>query len=74
MDDRRNRLLQKALTIARANMPSWGPSFRGLILNYSVHLYENVNHKERAFDLAQQTFDECATSVNSNSPASFPEA
>lgn len=64
---------EKALEIAKADIPSYKPSYLGLILNYSVHLYEIIGQTEDAIELATKTQDEVASSIEQNSQASYAE-
>lgn len=65
---------EKALEIAKADIPPYKPSYLGLILNYSVHLYEIIGQTEDAIELATKTQDEVASSIEQNSQASYAEA
>jgi 14-3-3 protein epsilon len=65
---------EKALQISQENIPVYKAAHLGLILNYSVYLYEIVGAKEQAITLAQKTYDEASLGVQNNSPSEVPEA
>ncbi|OHT11134.1 14-3-3 protein [Tritrichomonas foetus] len=65
---------ENALAIAKEEIPPYKPAYLGLILNYSVYLYEIVGHKEEAIELAEKTQLECTTSVEQNSDNAYAEA
>jgi 14-3-3 protein epsilon len=50
------------------------PTSLGLVLNYSVFLFEIVGKKDEAIELASKTFSECEGALNNNSPAGYEEA
>ena len=65
---------EKALEIAKDEIPPYKPSYLGLILNYSVYLYEIVGQTEEAIKLAKNTQEEVKSSIEQNSESSFAEA
>jgi 14-3-3 protein epsilon len=46
----------------------------GLVLNYSVFLYEIAGEKQEATELAKKTYEECGLTIKNNSSESFNEA
>ena len=65
---------ERALEIANENIQPHRPTYLGLILNYSVYLYEIGGEKQAAIELAKKTESECAQTVDANSERSRPEA
>jgi 14-3-3 protein epsilon len=65
---------EAALEIARTEIPPYKPTSLGLVLNYSVYLYEIVGEKEAAIDLASKTGEECALTIANNSKEPWTEA
>ena len=65
---------EAALQIAKTDIPPHRPTSLGLILNYSVFLYEIIGQKTEAIELAQKTYNECSSLVEENSDNSYSEA
>jgi 14-3-3 protein epsilon len=65
---------ERALEIAKNEIPPYKPASLGIMLNYSVFLYEILGQKEQAIDLARRTFEECENSVSNNSERAYEEA
>ena len=65
---------EKAMEIAKNEIAPSRPTSLGLILNYSVFLYEIIGQKQDAIELAQKTYNDCSTSVDDNSDNSYSEA
>jgi 14-3-3 protein epsilon len=65
---------EAALEIARTELAAYKPTSLGLVLNYSVYLYEIVGEKQAAIDLASKTGEECALTIANNSEGSLTEA
>ena len=59
---------RRALEISSGNLPSYSPIALGLILNYSVFLFEVVGEKEKALKLAQDTYNDSSQTYTQNSP------
>lgn len=64
---------QAGLDIARTELNSTNPTFLGLVLNYSVFLYEIMDHKNEAIDLSQKTFADTVDLVDNNDDATYSE-
>ena len=65
---------ENAMDIAKAEIQPSRPTSLGLVLNYSVFLYEIIGQKQEAIDLAQKTYNDCSASVDDNSDNSYSEA
>jgi 14-3-3 protein epsilon len=65
---------ENAMEIAKSQIPPSRPASLGLILNYSVFLYEIIGQKQEAIDLAQKTYNESSMTVDDNSDNSYSEA
>jgi 14-3-3 protein epsilon len=65
---------EAALVIARTEIPPYKPTSLGLVLNYSVFLYEIAGEKQAAIDLARRTGEECGLTIENNSKDAFTEA
>lgn len=65
---------ENALEIANNEIQPARPTSLGLILNYSVFLYEIIGQKKEAIELAQKTYNECSTSIDELSDNSYSEA
>ena len=65
---------ENAMEIAKNEIPPSRPTSLGLVLNYSVFLYEIIGQKQEAIELAQKTYNECSASVDDNSDTSYSEA
>ena len=60
---------KEALSIANAKISQTRPEYLGVILNYTVFLYEILEKKEEALDLAQKTYQEICTKINDDASA-----
>ena len=65
---------ENALEISKNEIPQARPTALGLILNYSVFLYEIIGQKQEAIELAQKTYNECSAIVDDNTDNSYSEA
>jgi 14-3-3 protein epsilon len=65
---------EAALEIIRSEIQPFKPTALGLVLNYSVFLYEIAGEKQAAVELAKKTYEECGVTVTNNSKDSFGEA
>jgi 14-3-3 protein epsilon len=65
---------EAALEIARADIPPYTPTSLGLVLNYTVYLYEIGGKKQEAIDLAKKTHEECALTIGNNTKDAYTEA
>ncbi|EAY18608.1 14-3-3 protein [Trichomonas vaginalis G3] len=65
---------EAAMQISNAEIAQYRPTSLGLILNYSVFLYEIIGEKQKAIDLAQKTYNTCSSNVEKNSDNSYSEA
>ncbi|KAH0790275.1 14-3-3 protein [Histomonas meleagridis] len=65
---------ENAMEISKNEIPPSRPTSLGLILNYSVFLYEILGQKSAAIELAQKTYNECSQIVDENSDNSYSEA
>jgi 14-3-3 protein epsilon len=72
--DEAKQAYERALAIAKDEIPAYKPPSLGLMLNYSVFLYEILGRREEATELARKTFDECENSVSNNSENAYEEA
>jgi 14-3-3 protein epsilon len=65
---------ENALEVTKTELAPSRPTSLGLILNYSVFLYEIIGQKAAAIDLAQKTYNDCSQSVDGLSDESYSEA
>ena len=65
---------EEAINIAKNDIPPYKPSYLGLLLNYSVFLYEIMDHKEEALELSKKTYAESNQLLDDNSENSYQEA
>lgn len=65
---------ENALKIAKEEIAPYRPTLLGLILNYSVFLYEIMGQKQEAVELAQKTYDDTNPFLSQNSDNSYNEA
>jgi 14-3-3 protein epsilon len=56
----------RALEIARDAIPLYGPAYLGLVLNYTVCLYEILGKKEEAIALSDSTCASASCTLDSN--------
>lgn len=64
---------EKAFEVAEAT-PKFKPSYLGLVLNYSVFLFEIEKKSKEAMELAEKTNEEAALIIDQNSEESKKEA
>lgn len=64
----------KALEIAKKSLAPTHPIRLGLALNYSVCLYEIVQEKEKACDLAKHAFDEAISKLDKLEEADYKDS
>lgn len=72
--EKANQSYLAAIEIAKNDIPAYKPSYLGLLLNYSVFLYEILDKKEEAIELSQKTYNESSPLIEENSEQSFHEA
>ncbi|KAH0789525.1 14-3-3 protein [Histomonas meleagridis] len=65
---------EKAFQLAQAELPKYSPSFLGVVLNYSVFLYDVAQKRQEAIDLATKTEQETSILIEQNSEAQINEA
>ena len=65
---------KEALEISKAKLEPYKPTALGLILNYTVFLFEIVKEKEYAVTLATDTYNACIPLLDQNSEKSRAEA
>ncbi|KAH0795340.1 14-3-3 protein [Histomonas meleagridis] len=65
---------EKALEIANNELPKYSPSYLGVVLNYSVFLYDVAQKRQEAIDLATKTEQETSVLIEQNSEAQINEA
>ena len=65
---------EEAINIAKNDIPPYKPSYLGLLLNYSVFLYEIMDNKEEAIELSKKTHAESIQLLDENSENSYQEA
>ncbi|CAN1351999.1 14-3-3-like protein D [Linum perenne] len=66
--------LQKATSLAEADLPPTHPIRLGLALNFSVFYYEILNSPERACHLAKQAFDEAISELDTLNEESYKDS
>ena len=57
-----------AIAIAKSELSPTSSAYLGVVLNYSVFLYEIMGFREQAIDLASRTFTETVDNLDSMSP------
>jgi hypothetical protein len=72
--DEAKRCDEEAISVARERISQWMPAFLGLILNYSVYLYEIVSLEKEAVTVAQMPQEVFASGLGNNRPEAFTEA
>lgn len=72
--EKANKYYENALAIGKDDIQHYKPSYLGLILNYSVFLFEILDQKKQAIELADLTYNEYITQVDQNSEGSSSEA
>jgi 14-3-3 protein epsilon len=72
--DKAKASYEAAIAIASAQLTKADPAYLGLILNYSVFLYEIIGKKQEAIDLADKTFKEAVDGLDGLSEAEYSEA
>lgn len=65
---------EAAVAIAKAELSPAHPLYLGLMLNYTVFLYDVMNKHAEAIALASSTYEEATQVVNSNSEESYANA
>lgn len=65
---------ESALSVSKQNLQSFTPTSLGLILNYTVFLFEIADKKQEAINLAQETYQNCAPLIEQNTENSRAEA
>ena len=65
---------EAAVAIAKAELSPARPLYLGLMLNYTVFLYEVMNQHAEAISLANSTYEEASQVLNSNSEGSYASA
>lgn len=66
---------EKAFEIIKNDdIKQYSPIYLGLVLNYSVFLYEIEGDTQKAIRLAEETNEQCQSSVDDNSANSYEEA
>ena len=80
-DDDREETVEKAresyetaLSISKSQLEQYKPTALGLILNYTVFLFEIVKRYDDAISLAEETYRKCIPLLEQNSPRSQTEA
>jgi len=71
--EKANNHYEAALDIAKSELPRSSPSHLGLVLNYSVFLFETMERRQEALDLAQKVYTECADCINDMSDGTYSE-
>lgn len=71
--EKASQCYQAGLDIARSELNSTNPTFLGLVLNYSVFLYEIMDHKNEAIDLSQSTFNDTVDNIYNTDDATYSE-
>ena len=64
---------QNALDIGQAELSSTSPEYLGLVLNFSVFLYETMQCHSDAIELSQRTFNESMDIVDTGDEWSYSE-
>lgn len=62
------------LEIGRTELTSTSPTFLGLVLNYTVFLYDIMDQKEEATELSKKTFTDTADIIDTMDDTSFTES
>lgn len=63
-----------ALDVAKKDLQPYSPNYLGLILNYTVFLFENARKRQEAVRIAQETYQTCAPLIEQNSDNTKEEA
>jgi 14-3-3 protein epsilon len=72
--DKAKASYESALAIATADLTKADPAYLGLVLNYSVFLYEIIGKKQEAIDLAEKAFKEAVDGLDGLSEEQYSEA
>jgi 14-3-3 protein epsilon len=72
--DKAKASYESALAIATAELTKADPSYLGLVLNYSVFLYEIIGKKQESIDLADKAFKEAVDGLDGLDEAQYSEA
>jgi 14-3-3 protein epsilon len=65
---------ESAVAVATAELGKADPAYLGLVLNYSVFLYEIIGKKEEAIDLADKSFKAAVDLLDGLNEAQYSEA
>lgn len=65
---------EDALEITKNELNPCCPTSLGLVLNYSVFLYEIIGKKQEAIELAQKTYNECSNGIDELTDEQYSEA
>jgi len=65
---------QKAMEVAKGNLPETHPTRLGLALNFSVCYYEILDDKEQACKLAKEAFDAAIEKLDTLNDASYKDS
>jgi 14-3-3 protein epsilon len=74
MADSARRGYLDALEIAKDSLKPASPANLGLVLNYSVFLFEVLNDAHEAIDLVSKIYSDCSVLIEDNSEDSYSEA
>jgi 14-3-3 protein epsilon len=72
--DKAKASYESALAIATAELTKADPAYLGLVLNYTVFLYEIIGKKQEAIDLADKGFKEAVDGLDGLDEAQYSEA
>jgi 14-3-3 protein epsilon len=72
--DKAKTSYESALSIATSQLTKAAPAYLGLVLNYSVFLYEIIGKKPEAIDLADKAFKEAVDGLDGLGEAEYSEA
>lgn len=65
---------ESAVAIAKAELSPARPLYLGLMLNYTVFMYEMLDQRAEAIRIANATYEEATQQLNSNSEGSYADA
>lgn len=72
--DKAKASYESAMAIATAELTKANPAYLGLALNFSVFLYEIINQKQEAIDLADKSFKEAVDLLDELAEDEYSEA
>jgi 14-3-3 protein epsilon len=72
--DKAKESYESALKIATAELTKADPAYLGLVLNYTVFLYEIIGKKQDGIDLADKAFKEAVDGLDGLDEAQYSEA